>query len=159
MFVHTFGAYFGLGVSRALSKSKKDASSGEVKSHDLNGSSTTSDMFAMIGTLFLWMFLPSFNGALAHGPQQNRVLVNTVLSLSACCVTAFAADNLLRPGHKFSMVSIQNATLAGGVAVGSSSDLVIQPWGAMMVGLVAGLVSVIGYEKIQPFLARCIGLD
>merc|ERR1711871_1369310 len=57
------------------------------------------------------------------------------------------------------MVSIQNATLAGGVAVGSSSDLVIEPWGALVVGLVAGAWSVIGYEKIQPFLSRCIGLD
>jgi len=159
MFVHTFGAYFGLGVSRALSKSKKDASSGEVKSHDLNGSSTTSDMFAMIGTLFLWMFWPSFNGALAHGSQQHRVFVNTVLSLSACCVTAFAADNLLRPKHKFSMVSIQNATLAGGVAVGSSADLVIQPWGAIAIGFAAGLLSVIGYVYIQPWLETKLSLD
>jgi len=159
MFVHTFGAYFGLGVSRALSKSKKDASTGEVQSHDLNGSSTTSDMFAMIGTLFLWMFWPSFNGALAHGDQQNRVVINTVLSLSACCVAAFAADSFFRPGHKFNMVSIQNATLAGGVAVGSSSDLVIQPWGAILIGVVAGALSVVGYVYIQPWLEKKIGLD
>jgi ammonia channel protein AmtB len=45
---------------------------------------------------------------------------------------------MLRPGRKFSMVDIQNATLAGGVAVGSSADLVIEPWGAALVGFVAG---------------------
>merc|ERR1719399_1424400 len=158
MFVHTFGAYFGLAVSRTLSKSKKNTN-GEVESSDLNSSTTTSDMFAMIGTLFLWMFWPSFNGAFAHGSQQHRVVVNTVLSLSACCVTAFAADNRLRPGHKFSMVSIQNATLAGGVAVGSSSDLVIQPWGAIAIGFAAGLLSVIGYVYIQPWLEMKLSLD
>merc|ERR1719316_907519 len=134
--VHTFGAYFGIALSRVLSPSKKN-SSGDVESHEDNGASTSSDMFAMIGTLFLWMFWPSFNGALAHGSQQHRVFVNTVLSLSACCVTAFAADNLLRPNHKFSMVSIQNATLAGGVAVGSSADLVIQTHGAILIGVAA----------------------
>ena len=56
------------------------------------------------------------------------------------------------------MVSIQNATLAGGVAVGTSADLVIQPWGAILVGMFAGALSVVGYVKIQPLLAT-IGLD
>lgn len=112
----------------------------------------------MIGTLFLWMFWPSFNGALASADQQQRVAINTFFALSACCVSAFMTDVLLRPGRKFDMVSIQNATLAGGVAVGSSSDLVIQPWGALLVGVVAGFISVVGYVKIQPALARYLGL-
>merc|ERR1712228_1060899 len=59
-----------------------------------------------------------------------------------------------RPGNKFSGVDVQNATLAGGVAVGSSSDLVIGPVGAIAIGMVAGLFCVIGYTKIQPFLAK-----
>ncbi len=31
------------------------------------------------------------------------------------CITAFIFDNILRPEHKFSMVTIQTATLSGGV--------------------------------------------
>ena len=152
IFVHTFGAYFGLALSWVISRPQKD------KSHK-NGSSKNSDMFAMIGTLFLWMFWPSFNGALATEDQQYRVVINTVISLSASCVVAFIAVTFLSKDAKFDMVSIQNATLAGGVAVGSSSDLVIQPSGALIIGFVAGLVSVIGYEKIQPFLEKFCGLD
>ena len=56
------------------------------------------------------------------------------------------------------MVSIQNATLAGGVAVGSSADLVIQPFGAILIGMAAGFISVFGYVTIQPKLAE-FGLD
>jgi len=56
------------------------------------------------------------------------------------------------------MVDIQNATLAGGVAVGSSSDLVIQPWGALVIGFCAGALSVVGYVYISPWLERKIGL-
>ena len=40
---------------------------------------------------------------------------------------------------------IQNATLAGGVAVGSVANMVIQPWGAVLIGFLAGFTSVIGY--------------
>lgn len=64
----------------------------------------------------------------------------------------------MRPHHKFDMVSIQNATLAGGVAVGSSADLVIQSWGALLIGVVAGFVSVAGYVYLSPALSRCMGL-
>lgn len=152
IFVHTFGAYFGLALSRTISKATK-------KEHSKKGSSYTSDTFAMVGTVFLWMYWPSFNGALATESQQHRVVINTVLALSACCVTAFFVDAFVRPDNKFDMVSIQNATLAGGVAVGSSSDLVIQPWGAIMIGMVAGLVSVLGYVYIQPMLEEKFGLD
>ena len=64
----------------------------------------------------------------------------------------------ITPTPQFDMVSIQNATLAGGVAVGSSADLVIQPWGAILIGMVAGTLSVLGYAKIQPMLSS-VGLD
>ena len=49
-------------------------------------------------------------------------------------MAAFCMSALLRKHNKFDMVDIQNATLAGGVAVGSSSDLVIQPGGALAIG-------------------------
>ena len=45
-------------------------------------------------------------------------------------------------------VHIQNATLAGGVAVGTAADMMIQPWGALVVGSLAGVVSVIGFNYV-----------
>ena len=44
---------------------------------------------------------------------------------------------------------IQNATLAGGVAVGSVADMVIQPWGAVLIGFSGGFISVVGYRIIS----------
>ena len=44
---------------------------------------------------------------------------------------------------------IQNATLAGGVAVGSVADMVIQPWGAILIGFSGGFISVVGYTLIS----------
>ena len=54
IFVHTFGAFFGLGLSWVISRARFKA--GEPVEHFKAGSTKTSDMFAMIGTIFLWMF-------------------------------------------------------------------------------------------------------
>lgn len=47
------------------------------------------------------------------------------------------------------MVDIQNATLAGGVAIGSACDLGVSPAAALGVGFLAGIVSVVGYTSLQ----------
>ncbi|GAB1603227.1 ammonium transporter Rh type B-like [Argonauta hians] len=146
MFVHAFGAYFGLAVSRVLYNP-------EVEESKKEGANYHSDIFAMIGTIFLWLFWPSFNSALALGDDRERALINTYYALAACCVVAFATSSLLDGKGRFDMVHVQNATLAGGVAVGTSADLMIQPYGAIIIGSVAGIVSTIGYKYITPFLS------
>ena len=151
MYVHTFGAYFGLAVSYVVSNNKK------LLNNKDESSDTNSDTFAMIGTLFLWMFWPSFNGALASGNSQHRVVINTILSLTSSCMASFAISKYLRK-NKFNMVDIQNATLAGGVAVGSSADLVIGPSFSMLIGMIAGIVSTLGYNKLQPWLYKTYNL-
>ena len=145
MYVHTFGAYFGLAVSYIITDYRKLENDREKE-----GSDKTSDTFAMIGTIFLWLFWPSFNGALAVGNSQHRVVINTILSLTSSCMSAFAMSKFFR--KRFNMVDIQNATLAGGVAIGSSADLVIGPSFSLLIGMIAGIMSTIGYNKIQPYL-------
>ncbi|XP_059484715.1 ammonium transporter Rh type B isoform X1 [Neocloeon triangulifer] len=151
MYVHVFGAYFGLAVSLALRrKDNPDFSNESAEYH--------SDLFAMIGTLFLWVFWPSFNAALVTGDNQYRAVINTYFSLAACCVTAFAVSSLVAKDNKFNMVHIQNSTLAGGVAVGTAADMMLYPYGALAVGIAAGTLSVLGYTYIQPALLRTIKL-
>ncbi|KAK2142624.1 hypothetical protein LSH36_932g01094 [Paralvinella palmiformis] len=149
MFVHVFGAYFGIVCARMIYnehsvKAAENKQAGEYHS----------DLFSMIGTLFLWMFWPSFNSALAPGDDQHRAIINTYYSLAACTVTAFAVSSIVNKHNKFEMEHIQNSTLAGGVAVGTIADMMIHPWGAMLVGMIAGAVSVIGYKYLSPCLAK-----
>ena len=65
----------------------------------------------MIGTLFLWMFWPSFNGALCVSNAQERAIVNTLLSMCGSCVVAFIASHVFRREKKFHMVDMQNHAL------------------------------------------------
>uniref|UniRef100_A0A8D2IUV0 Ammonium transporter AmtB-like domain-containing protein n=1 Tax=Varanus komodoensis TaxID=61221 RepID=A0A8D2IUV0_VARKO len=70
--IHTSGAYFGLAVSWILYRSHLD------RSQQLEVSTYLSDTFARIGTLFLWIFWPSFNSAVAaHADSQQRAAMNT----------------------------------------------------------------------------------
>ena len=98
IFVHAFGAYFGLAVSRAMYTPN-------VTDNKKQGSGYTSDLFSMVGTIFLWMFWPSFNAAAAlHGEAQHRAVMNTYFSLCASVVSSFAFSAFINEHNKFVMV-------------------------------------------------------
>ncbi|XP_011870750.1 PREDICTED: ammonium transporter Rh type B isoform X2 [Vollenhovia emeryi] len=148
MFVHVFGAYFGLAISFVLGTKDKP------KEHDLEGSNYQSDVFAMIGTVFLWLFWPSFNSAALTGDDQQRAIINTLLSISASCVITFAVSALVSKDNKFNMVHVQNSTLAGGVAIGTAAGMMCEPVGALTIGAVSGIISVLGYKYLTPIIQK-----
>merc|ERR1712232_13361 len=139
--IHVFGAYFGLCACKVLGAPSNDK---------LNASSYVSDIFSLVGTVFLWLFWPSFvAGAVQDPAQQTTALINTVLALLASTVATFALTPLLE-GGKISTVPIQNATLAGGVSIGATANLV-GPFGAVVIGSLAGLLSTWGFVKSPMF--------
>ena len=85
-----------------------------------------------------------------------EVFVNTNLAIAAGCMGAALTARMFY--NKLEMTIIMNATLAGGVAIGTCSDIITSPAGAMWVGFLAGIISAVGFEKIEPFLARKINL-
>lgn len=58
------------------------------------------------GTLFLWMFWPSFNSAITdHGDGQHRAVINTYLALAATVLTTVAISSLFQKHGKLDMVT------------------------------------------------------
>lgn len=153
LIIHTFGAYFGLAVS--IMNWKRG-----LKDNPKEGSVYHSDLFSMIGTLFLWLFWPSFNGALAaeHPTIAQRCVTNTLYSIVGSAVASFALSSVIDKKNKLDMVHIQNSTLAGGVAAGAVANLYVSPMGALMIGNAAGILSVVGYKYITPTLVRAFKL-
>jgi len=123
---------------------------------DDNAGGYLSSTIAMVGTLFLYMFWPSFNCALATETQQQRVIISTILAISASCLSA-AAICRVKFG-KLEMSVILNATLAGGVAIGSSSDLIVTPGIAMAIGVLAGIISTLGFLYLKGWLEEKINM-
>lgn len=147
--IHQFGAYFGLGVIVRMTTSEDFLKKIE--------SDKISNQFSMLGSMVLWIFWPSFCSASAEISKMPLAAVNTVLSLCGATVSTYLASTMIR--KKIAIEDIANAALAGGVAIGSSCAHTT-PKASLILGFIAGILSVIGFAIIQPRIQRAIkGID
>jgi ammonium transporter Rh len=144
--IHAFGAYFAFGLIIMLT-AKKDR---EIKIE----SSKNSSQFMLLGSAALWIFWPSFCSALAPVDKIPLVATNTILALCGATLATYALSTLIR--GKIDVSDIANASLAGGVAIGASVANVTPGW-SMLIGSIAGAISVIGFAVIQPRLQKLTG--
>lgn len=73
-----------------------------------------------------------------------------MLALTGSCITSYAMCRVLL--KKLDMEVVLNATLAGGVMLGTSADLVVDPAGAIAIGAAAGIISSVGFLKLSGWL-------
>ena len=144
--IHAFGAYFGLGLTIALTSKTHLETPIE--------SNCTSDRFSMLGSMVLWIFWPSFCSAVVPHEQMQQTAINTILALCGATLVTFLTSSLFRKG-KVTIGDIANASLAGGVAVGATCN-VLHAGSAFVVGAIAGFVCVTGYVFIQPALQKLL---
>jgi ammonium transporter Rh len=144
--IHAFGAYFGLGLAIALTRARHREQAIE--------SDETSDRFSMLGSMVLWIFWPSFCSAVVPPADMPRTAIATVLALCGATVVTYLLSAMSRKG-KPSYADIANASLAGGVAVGATCN-VVSPAGAFGIGCLAGAICVVGYVYLQPRLQKAL---
>ena len=142
MTIHMFGAYFGLACTYFFSREKalKDEQGRAAGNYN-------SQTIAMVGTLFLFIYWPSFNAILGVGMSRHRAIVNTVLSITASTVSGAIVSRICL--RKLDMEVVLNATLAGGVIMGAACDLITVPGFAMLGGFFAGIVSALGFLHLN----------
>jgi ammonium transporter Rh len=152
MTIHTFGAFFGIGVSMLLNYPSARGSLNLFQTQD----SLTS---AMIGTLFLWCFWPSFNSALAlSGEEANMAIINTYFAMIGSVLSAYMTSLVMGKG-RFTMSHILRATLAGGVVMGSGADLLHDGYVAFIVGNLIGMISTFSYISAEKKLDKTRSFD
>ena len=169
--VHLFGAIFGIMAAKfymsADEVKEKDKDNGlqrratfahsapsdqlYVARNNYISSNSTTDTFGMIGTLFLAVFFPALNASMTVGYARERVVIGTVLAMCASTTMAFTVSAALR-GGKFSMADIQAATLAGGVIIGGVTSVVSHVWVFILLGMLAGVLTVAGFVIFTPIL-------
>ncbi|NXR71129.1 RHD protein, partial [Pycnonotus jocosus] len=142
MHVHLFGAYFGLAVSSRFPEPPPGL--------DKNRSTPRSELFSMLGTVFVWVLWPSFNSILTF--SKREAVLNTYLALAVSAVTAFMLSALTSKDGKFRMTHIRSAVLAGGVTVSYTAQRIWHPWVAMILGLLGTVITILGSHCLQ----RCL---
>ncbi|MFT5875500.1 MAG: ammonium transporter Rh [Clostridium sp.] len=143
--IHAFGAYFGLGVvANTFSKFKDDADCENNKG---------SNMLCLLGSMILWLFWPSFTSAIVAPERVVLTAINTIFALCGATLATYIFSKIIR--GKLEIEDIANAALAGGVAIGSTCDMTT-PGYAMLIGIAAGALSVVGYSIIAPKLQKLI---
>jgi ammonium transporter Rh len=143
--IHAFGAYFGLGVvTNTFSKFKDD---------DVCENNPSSNQLCLLGSMILWLFWPSFTSAIVAPERVVLTAINTIFALCGATLATYIFSKLIR--GKLEIEDIANAALAGGVAIGSTCD-VTTPGYAMLIGIAAGALSVVGYSLIAPKLQKLI---
>lgn len=136
--IHAFGAIFGLCVAASMTTRKEYET--PIECDD------TSDRYSLLGSMVLWVFWPSFCAALVLPADVPKTAINVILALCGSTLATYVASVKLR--GKISAADIANATLAGGVAIGSTCDLASPP-AAFTIGILAGAISTFGFAVIQ----------
>lgn len=143
--IHAFGAYFGLGLVATTAKKFENGPSCE--------SDSVSNQFSLLGSLMLWVFWPSFTSAVASPERVVLTAINTVFALAGATIATYIFTKLIR--GKIDIEDIANASLAGGVAIGSTCDIA-NPGMSMLIGIAAGILSTVGYSIIAPKVQKLI---
>ena len=136
--IHAFGAIFGISAAVFLSTLKQRETPIEADA--------TSDRYSLLGSMVLWVFWPSFCGALVPAETIPYVVINVFIALSGSTIATYIASVSIR--GKINAADIANAALAGGVAIGATFDHATH-LEAMIIGAIAGILSTVGFAIFQ----------
>ncbi len=136
--IHAFGAIFGISAAIFLTNEKDMQTPIETDA--------TTDKYSMLGSMVLWVFWPSFCAALVPIELIPATVVNVFIALCGSTIATYFFSVSIR--GKVNIADMANAALAGGVAIGATCDTASH-FQAMIIGLIAGIISTVGFAKLQ----------
>ncbi|XP_071529222.1 ammonium transporter Rh type B-like isoform X3 [Panulirus ornatus] len=150
--VHLFGAMYGVSARFAL------GSSGAAQ-RSRASATKTSQVTAFVGTMMLVVYLPSVWTWTTIGDDLHRALLNTFLTTVSAAVIAFPVSSIAHTRRKFSLSDVQCGVLAGCVASGAVADLMLEPFGAMLLGAIVSASCVFSRRCLARVLRCRVGVE
>ncbi|AIZ56464.1 Ammonium transporter [Candidatus Methanoplasma termitum] len=146
MLVHMCAAYFGLGVAIALREKRAFNEPMYTTTHSVS--------FVWLASMLLWVLWPSFVTALLPADQVFWGMMVCYLAGIGSIISAWIVCTAIQ--KKVNPLIYTYAMLAGPVAIGAPL-LMIGPWAALVIGLIAGVISALSFIYLHPRLTKAIG--
>jgi Amt family ammonium transporter len=142
--VHSLGGWVGLAGAIVLG-ARIGRFDDTGKANPIQGQNL---VMAVVGVLILWFGWFGFNGGstLTGDSSIALIIVNTMLAASAGGLACFASS-LIQDGGKVSIEKMLNGVIAGLVAI-TAGCAVVEPGGAILIGLFAGIIVFFSEEAI-----------
>ncbi|XP_053211350.1 ammonium transporter Rh type B-like [Panonychus citri] len=144
--IYTFSIYFGLSVSCIICR---NIQSTHRKNQNYN---SDREMSVLLGTIFIYLTFPSMTSSYSLGDKKHRLAVNTWISVTASCLSAFSISSLLDEQDRFSVRHIRIGSSSGGVLMSIIGQYILYPYTAFISGMMIGGLSIITHIYLNPYL-------
>jgi len=145
--VHMCAAYFGLGVCLALRVKEAFNEPMYTTTHSVS--------FVWLASMVLWVLWPTFVCGLLPMEDFAWGTMTCYMAGLGSVVSAYVVCMVCQ--KKVNPLTYTYAMLAGPVAIGAPL-LSVGPWGALLIGIVAGIVSALCFIYLQPRLCNKLGV-
>ncbi len=145
--VHMCAAYFGLGVALGIREKKAFDEPMYTTTHSVS--------FVWLASMLLWMLWPSFVTSLLPAESVTWGTITCYMAGVGSIISTYFMCVFLQ--GKVNPLIFTYAMLCGPVAIGAPL-LSVGPWGALVIGLIAGAVSTVCFVYLQPWLCSKLGV-
>lgn len=144
--VHMCAAYFGIGVALAIRDKRAFDEPMYTTTHSVT--------FVWLASMLLWMLWPSFVTSLVPAEDVTWGTITCYLAGVGSIISTY----IVCSAHgKINSLVFTYAMLCGPVAIGAPL-LSVGPWGALLIGLIAGAVSALCFIYLQPWFTKKLGV-
>ncbi len=146
--VHLCAAYFGLGVCLGIQEKRAFDEPMKVTTHSVS--------FVWLASMLLWVLWPSFvTSLLGDQTSINQGITTCFMAGAGSVISAYAVCMICQ--KKVNALTYTYAMLCGPVAIGAPL-LSVGPWGALLIGIIAGIVSALCFTYLQPVFCKKLGV-
>lgn len=145
--VHMCAAYFGIGVALGIREKRAFDEPMYTTTHSVT--------FVWLASMLLWMLWPSFVTSLLGAEDVTWGTITCYMAGVGSIISTYFVCNACQ--GKINPLIFTYAMLAGPVAIGAPL-LSVGPWGALLIGLIAGAISALCFIYLQPRFCKALGI-
>lgn len=145
--VHMCAAYFGIGCALGIREKRAFDEPMYTTTHSVT--------FVWLASMLLWMLWPSFVCSQLPLEQVTWGTITCYMAGIGSVITAYLVCMYCQ--GKVNPLTYTYAMLCGPVAIGAPL-LSVGPWGALLIGIIAGAVSALCFIYLQPVFCKKLGI-